>query len=80
MRNFSSSGDWVTWIAQPPPAGVPHPHAEQVTANTLALLYKFREFTSEYERDFMTPGRPASFCRWRWFEPCVSAGQADPLK
>jgi len=79
MRNFSSSGDWVTWIAQPPPAGAPYPHAEQVIANTVALLYKFKEFTSEYEREFMTPGRPASFCRWRWFEPCVSAGQADPL-
>jgi hypothetical protein len=79
MRSFYNSGDWLSWIAQPPPAGVQHPHAEQVIANTVALLYKFREFTSAYENEFMTPGRPAGFYRWRWFEPCGSSTPIDPL-
>lgn len=79
MRDFHTCGEWLTWIAQPPPAGVTHPHAEQAIANTVALLLRFKEFTSAYEKEFMTPGRPASFCRWQWFEPCQGATSIDPL-
>lgn len=79
MRNFYTSGDWLSWIAQPPPAGAPHPHAEQVLANTVALLHKFKEFSAEYERAFMTPGQAAHYSRWHWYDTCKKAGQVDPL-
>lgn len=79
MRKFNTCGDWLWWLARQPEGTVTHPEAEQVLANTIVRLMKFKEFTLTYQDEFMTPGMTESFARWQWSEPCSSTKRIDPL-
>jgi hypothetical protein len=79
MRTFNTCGDWLWWIAAAPKHESAHAQAEQVIAHTVVRLLKFKEFTREYEQEFMTPGRVQAFVRWQWCEPCLETRQIVPL-
>lgn len=79
MRKFNTCGDWLDWLRTPPEEGATHPEAEQVLANTIIRLLKFKEFTRTYEDEFMTQGTCERFVRWQWSEPCALTKRIDPL-
>jgi hypothetical protein len=79
IRKFSNCGDWLLWMSRSAPQNALYPEAEQVVANTIIRLSKFKEFTRAYEAEYMTPGATNPFVRWQWSEPCPLTHRIDPL-
>lgn len=67
LRVYSGCGEWRGWIAQPAKPETPHPEAQQVVANTIALLEAFQKFASEY-LEALSPTPPADNDPLPWFE------------